>query len=124
MRGEVESLLASDQTAETGMATAVRSVAQSLLVLDGVPDADPLLGARLGPWRVMREIGRGGRAIRRRAIAPRQAKQRRAAVIGDAERDRLLYRVITPSLGQLPAIIRRAGDGPLRRVGRFSAIHP
>jgi tetratricopeptide (TPR) repeat protein len=80
LRGEVESLLASDQTAETGIATAVQSAAQSLLVLDGVPDADPLLGARLGPWRVEREIGHGGMGAVYLAVRDDEQFDQRAAI--------------------------------------------
>jgi len=54
LRREVESLLASDSDGEDSIAALVTGAAQELL------GGDPLIGARLGSWRVEREIGRGG----------------------------------------------------------------
>ena len=54
LRREVESLLASDADGGESIAAAVTGAAQELL------GGDPLIGARLGRWRVEREIGRGG----------------------------------------------------------------
>jgi tetratricopeptide (TPR) repeat protein/predicted Ser/Thr protein kinase len=54
LRQEVESLLVADRAGGERITAALEDAAQSLL------GADPMLGARLGPWRVVREIGRGG----------------------------------------------------------------
>lgn len=54
LRREVESLLAADRDGGESIATAVARAAQELL------GGDPLIGARLGHWRIEREIGRGG----------------------------------------------------------------
>jgi len=57
LRQDVDSLLAADRTHSRDIALAVEAVAQQIL---GV---DPVIGARFGPWRVSREIGRGGMGI-------------------------------------------------------------
>jgi len=54
LRAEVASLLAADQSDGKRVATALEETARSLL------DAVPMVGARFGPWRVVREIGSGG----------------------------------------------------------------
>jgi serine/threonine protein kinase len=58
LRSEVESLLRADTTSESvfasSFATALKKEAASLL------DGSRLEGARIGPYRVIREIGRGG----------------------------------------------------------------
>jgi len=54
VRGEVESLLRADGTNEAVVFAAIESEAASML------DEPSLVGARLGPYRVLREIGRGG----------------------------------------------------------------
>jgi serine/threonine protein kinase/tetratricopeptide (TPR) repeat protein len=56
LRAEVESLLESDRKGGLEIAQAVRSEAAALLD----DESQPLIGARLGPYRVIREIGRGG----------------------------------------------------------------
>jgi hypothetical protein len=60
LRREVESLLATDATAyksETIEST-IKGAAKSLFAPDTAPDA--MVGTRLGPWLILREIGRGG----------------------------------------------------------------
>jgi serine/threonine protein kinase/tetratricopeptide (TPR) repeat protein len=54
LRREVESLLAADKTASESILAAVEAEAQSLAGVDSV------IGSRLGAYRVIREIGRGG----------------------------------------------------------------
>ena len=54
LRREVESLLHSDRKSGEKITRAVEDEAQSLFGLS------PIVGSRLGPWRVVREIGRGG----------------------------------------------------------------
>jgi serine/threonine protein kinase len=54
MRREVESLIAHDSTDERRIAEALEDTAQSLFA------SEDLRGARLGTWRVIREIGHGG----------------------------------------------------------------
>ena len=54
VRREVESLLRADATGEFAVQTAIKSEAASML------DESSLVGARLGPYRLLNEIGRGG----------------------------------------------------------------
>jgi eukaryotic-like serine/threonine-protein kinase len=54
LRREVESLLASDRKGGEKITRAVEHEAESLFGLSSI------VGSRLGPWRVVREIGRGG----------------------------------------------------------------
>jgi len=54
MRREVESLLAYDGAGERPIAEALADTAQSLF------ESENVTGARLGAWRVLQEIGRGG----------------------------------------------------------------
>ncbi|PWU08908.1 MAG: hypothetical protein C5B51_06970 [Terriglobia bacterium] len=54
LRAEVESLLRSDTNGEASLDAAIRSEASSLL------EGPPIIGLRLGAYRVVREIGRGG----------------------------------------------------------------
>src|SRR6516165_5736473 len=54
LRAEVESLLASDCDSGAAIAEAVQGEAALLL------DSEPLTGRRVGAYRIVREIGRGG----------------------------------------------------------------
>jgi serine/threonine protein kinase/tetratricopeptide (TPR) repeat protein len=54
LRSEVESLLRADRTGGAPLDSAIRSMASSVV------DDPPLTGLRLGVYRVVREIGRGG----------------------------------------------------------------
>ena len=54
MRAEVESLLASDRKHGQGIASAVEGEAAALL------DGQSIVGQRLGAYRALRQIGRGG----------------------------------------------------------------
>jgi eukaryotic-like serine/threonine-protein kinase len=56
LRAEVDSLLESDRKGGERIADAVGTEAVSLLD----SDSQPVIGTRLGPYRVLREIGRGG----------------------------------------------------------------
>jgi tetratricopeptide (TPR) repeat protein len=56
LRAEVESLLESDRKGGQVIAEAVGSEAAALFDAE----SQPLIGVRLGPYRVIREIGRGG----------------------------------------------------------------
>src|SRR5215469_9071308 len=63
LRGEVESLLAADRKNGQGVVAAVESAAALLFDPDALTptgDSQDLAGQRLGPYRVVREIGRGG----------------------------------------------------------------
>jgi eukaryotic-like serine/threonine-protein kinase len=57
LRREVDSLLAADRTHSHDIDMALETAAQQML------GTDPVVGKRLGPWRVGREIGRGGMGI-------------------------------------------------------------
>jgi len=54
LRRETESLLATDVMTGDSIATLIESAATSLF------DDDSMVGARLGAWKIVREIGRGG----------------------------------------------------------------
>ena len=54
LRREVESLIAHDSADEHLIADALRNTEESLF------ESEDVTGARLGPWRVLQEIGRGG----------------------------------------------------------------
>src|SRR5579864_243504 len=54
LRAEVEAMLAADDNSGEAIASAVRGEASLLL------ESQPLEGERLGSYRVLREIGRGG----------------------------------------------------------------
>jgi len=54
LRREVESLIGHDSIDEQLISDALQDTAESLF------DAENVAGARLGAWRVLREIGRGG----------------------------------------------------------------
>ena len=63
LRAEVESLLAADRKKGQGVAEAVESAAALLFdpdALSAAGDSQDLARQRLGPYRVVREIGRGG----------------------------------------------------------------
>jgi len=55
LRSEVESLLRADASGGTAIASAIESEASALL-----DDDTSLVGARMGPYRLLNEIGRGG----------------------------------------------------------------
>jgi tetratricopeptide (TPR) repeat protein len=74
LREEVESLLVADQAGGEGIAAALKDAAQSLL------GADPIIGARLGSWRVVREIGRGGMGAVYLAIRDDEQFRKQAAL--------------------------------------------
>ena len=57
LRRDVESLLRADCSHSHDIDLAVKAAAQEVL------GADPVIGARFGPWLVSREIGRGGMGI-------------------------------------------------------------
>ena len=59
MQRQVESLIVADQTSRDPVANAVAAAAQ---VFAGSPELPA--GSRLGPYRVLREIGRGGNGRR------------------------------------------------------------
>src|SRR5437870_1699149 len=54
LRHEVDSLLAADRKGGEGIVSAVETEAQALL------EPDPTIGTRLGAYRILGEIGRGG----------------------------------------------------------------
>ena len=54
LRAEVESLLRADSAGEASLVAAIEAEAGSLL------DEEPIVGLRLGAYRVIRQIGRGG----------------------------------------------------------------
>jgi tetratricopeptide (TPR) repeat protein len=59
LRREVESLLATDATAGIIIEGTIQTAAYALFPSGG-PAADTMEGTRLGPWVILREIGRGG----------------------------------------------------------------
>lgn len=74
LRAEVESLLASDDDSGTVIAEAVKEEASLLL------DAEPLAGKRVGAYRIVREIGRGGMGAVYLATRDDDAYQKQVAV--------------------------------------------
>jgi eukaryotic-like serine/threonine-protein kinase len=74
LRAEVESLLASDCDSGTIIAEAVQSEATLLL------DVEPLAGKRVGAYRIVREIGRGGMGAVYLATRDDEVFQKRVAV--------------------------------------------
>ena len=60
LRLEVESLLASDESAATFIEAAASSIPQDLLAAVEDEDNEPLAGRHFGAYRIVREIGRGG----------------------------------------------------------------
>jgi len=71
---EVDSLLAAERTHSHDIDLAVAAAAQQLA------SADPVIGARFGPWRVSREIGRGGMGIVYLAVRDDSQFQKEAAL--------------------------------------------
>jgi len=57
LRRDVDSLLVADRTHSHDIDQAVETAAKEIV------GGDPVIGARFGPWRVSREIGRGGMGI-------------------------------------------------------------
>ena len=76
LREEVESLLRADRSSGASLATAVESAAGSLL------EEPPIVGLRLGAYRVIREIGRGGIGAVYLAIHSRHSRLERLIGIG------------------------------------------
>ncbi len=74
LRAEVESLLASDCDSGTIIAEAVQSEASLLL------DLEPLAGKRVGAYRIVREIGRGGMGAVYLATRDDEVFQKRVAI--------------------------------------------
>ena len=74
LRQEVDSLLAADRTGGEGIAAALTEAAQSLV------GADPNIGARFGPWRVVREIGHGGMGAVYLAVRDDEQFEQQAAI--------------------------------------------
>ena len=66
LRTSVESLLKSDQRHEDSLLHVIGVAAESLLE----EHQDRLIGTRIGPYRVARELGRGPRGHRRRHRPP------------------------------------------------------
>lgn len=74
LRREVDSLLVADRTDSQDIDLAVEAAAQNLL------GADPVIGGRFGPWRVSREIGRGGMGVVYLAVRDDAQFQKQAAL--------------------------------------------
>src|SRR5271170_1815566 len=74
LRAEVESLLASDCDSGTVIAQVVQSEASLLL------DLEPLAGKRVGAYRIVREIGRGGMGAVYLATRDDEVFQKRVAI--------------------------------------------
>src|SRR5271170_7092750 len=74
LRAEVESLLASDCDSGTIIAEAVQSEASLLL------DLEPLAGRRVGAYRIVREVGRGGMGAVYLATRDDEVFQKRVAI--------------------------------------------
>jgi len=55
LRSEVESLLRADAAGDSAIAAAIESEVSALL-----DDHASLVGTRMGPYRLLKEIGRGG----------------------------------------------------------------
>ncbi len=63
LRAEVEAMLAADAQAQhdnTSLGAAAPELLQALNDNERQQETDALIGLRLGPWRLLREIGRGG----------------------------------------------------------------
>ncbi len=74
LRREVDSLLVADRTHSHDIYLAVETAAQEIVGID------PVIGALFGPWRVSREIGRGGMGIVYLVIRDDAQFQKRAAL--------------------------------------------
>jgi tetratricopeptide (TPR) repeat protein len=74
LRREVDSLLVADRTDSQDIDLALRAAAQKLI------GADPVIGGRFGPWRVSREIGRGGMGVVYLAVRDDAQFQKQAAL--------------------------------------------
>jgi len=74
LRREVASLLVADQTDSRDIDLALEAAAQKLL------GADTVIGGRFGPWRVSREIGRGGMGVVYLAVRDDAQFQKQAAL--------------------------------------------
>lgn len=60
LRSEVEELLAADRKAGSGIVSAVESAAKDVVEESGGAGGNPVSGQRIGSYRLVREIGRGG----------------------------------------------------------------
>jgi eukaryotic-like serine/threonine-protein kinase len=74
LRAEVESLLESDRKSAENISSAITREAVSLLA---APD---IAGSRLGAWRVVKEIGRGGMGVVYLAVRDDDQFQKQAAI--------------------------------------------
>ena len=80
LRAELESLLAADRKNGEGVASAVESAAALFFGGDAPGDSHDLAGRRLGPYRVVREIGRGGMGAVYLATRDDDQYQKRVAI--------------------------------------------
>jgi serine/threonine protein kinase len=74
LRRDVDSLLVADRSHSHDIDRAVEAAAQQ------ITGADPVIGARFGPWRVIREIGRGGMGVVYLAIRDDAQFHKQAAI--------------------------------------------
>jgi serine/threonine protein kinase len=74
LRQDVDSLLVADRSHSNDIDRALETAARQIV------GADPAIDARFGPWRVSREIGRGGMGIVYLAIRDDAQFQKRAAL--------------------------------------------
>jgi tetratricopeptide (TPR) repeat protein len=80
LRAELESLLAADRKNGEGVASAVESAAAQFFGGDAPADSHDLAGRRLGPYRVVQEIGRGGMGAVYLATRDDDQYQKRVAI--------------------------------------------
>jgi serine/threonine-protein kinase len=116
LRHEIEAMLA-EATPERSLEVERRLVVDVAAAPGGTAPADPLIGRRIGPWRLERCIGRGGMATVYQVAREDAAFQQRAALkvgrpaFGDADADRFrIERQILANLNH-PNIARLLDGG-------------